>query len=160
MPARFVPLSSDGPPPISLSRPVLLVGRHPECDVRIDRPTISRRHCCLALVDGQVVLRDLGSRHGCWLNGRRIHEAHVELGDEIAIGPLIFRLEEGLPPIIAEGRGFPPVESTPPPLGPSDPLAAPPLEPLPPPVPTDTEEPLPPDLGNLQLGDIFKLRDE
>jgi hypothetical protein len=158
MPARLVPLIPDGPPPISLSRPVLLVGRHPECDVRIDRPQISRRHCCLAIVDQHVVMRDLGSRHGCWLNGRRVDEAHVELGDEVAIGHLIYRLEEGLPPIIGEGRGFPPVEVTPPPLAPAEFLPAPP--PSPAPAPERSDERLPVDFEDLQLGDIFKLRDE
>lgn len=174
MPARLVPLIPDGPPPISLSRPVLLVGRHPECDVRIDRPQISRRHCCLAIIDQHVVLRDLGSRHGCWLNGRRIDEAHLELGDEIAIGHLIYRLDEGLPPLAESGIGFAPVDATPPPFAPTDPLPrrnksvpvplpaspAPPPPPTPAPAAAASDDRLPVDFDGLDLGDLFKLRDE
>jgi predicted component of type VI protein secretion system len=93
MPSRLVPLSAGPTPAIALNRPVLLVGRHPECDVRIDLPHVSRRHCCVALVGERVVLRDLGSAHGLWINGRRIEEETLEPGDEVAIGALIYRYE-------------------------------------------------------------------
>lgn len=94
MSIRLVPLSPGIAPPISVQRPVVLVGRHPECDVRIDLPRISRRHCCLALAYDRVLIRDLGSRNGLRLNGRVIDEAQLNPGDEVAIGPLIFRVED------------------------------------------------------------------
>jgi pSer/pThr/pTyr-binding forkhead associated (FHA) protein len=81
-------------PTILVQRPVLLIGRHPECDVRIDLPKISRRHCCLALVYDHVVIRDLGSRNGVRVNGRVVDEQQLKAGDEIAFGPLIYRLED------------------------------------------------------------------
>lgn len=94
MSARLLPLSHAGVAPlISLQRPVVLVGRHPDCDVRIDLPQMSRRHCCLALAYDRLLLRDLGSRHGVRVNGMRVGEAQLHDGDEIAIGPLIYRLE-------------------------------------------------------------------
>jgi len=80
-------------PPIALHRPVLLIGRHPECDVRIDLPKISRRHCCLALAYDRVLIRDLGSHNGLRVNGRPVEEARLYPGDEVAIGPLIYRME-------------------------------------------------------------------
>ena len=94
MSVRLVPLNPERAYPISLTRPILLVGRHPECDVRIDLPQVSRRHCCLALAHDQAIIRDLGSRHGVWLNGRQIQEAHLHAGDEIAIGHLLYRVEQ------------------------------------------------------------------
>jgi pSer/pThr/pTyr-binding forkhead associated (FHA) protein len=94
MPARLIPLTPGTAPIVPLQRPVLLVGRHPECDVRFDLPAISRRHCCVALVDDRPTIRDLGSRHGVWVNGVRSDEAHLRPGDEIAIGPLLFRFED------------------------------------------------------------------
>jgi pSer/pThr/pTyr-binding forkhead associated (FHA) protein len=97
MPIRLVPLSAGVGPVVPLDRPVILVGRHPECDTRIDLPSISRRHCCLALVNDRVMIRDLGSRHGVWVNGQRVEEAPLRLSDEIAIGPLLFRLESAAP---------------------------------------------------------------
>src|SRR3954463_15985433 len=93
MPARLVPLTPGVAPTIPLQRPVLLIGRHPECDIRIDLPKISRRHCCIALAYDRVMVRDLGSRNGLRVNGRLVEEAQLHLGDEVAIGPVIYRVE-------------------------------------------------------------------
>lgn len=79
-------------PSISLQRPVLLVGRHRECDVRIHLPKISRRHCCLAIAYDRILIRDLGSRNGVRVNGKVVDEVQLAEGDEVAIGPLIYRL--------------------------------------------------------------------
>src|SRR5579872_1907583 len=62
MPAQLVALH-DGPS-ILLDKPILLLGRHPECDIQIDSRKISRRHCCIAQVDDFLVVRDLGSTNG------------------------------------------------------------------------------------------------
>ena len=99
MSARLIPLSltSTVAPVIALQRPVILIGRHPECDVRIDSPQISRRHCCIALAYDRLLVRDLGSRNGVRVNGRVIEETVLRPGDELAIGPFFYRLEDGLP---------------------------------------------------------------
>jgi predicted component of type VI protein secretion system len=91
---RIVPLVKGSAPPIALFRPVLLIGRHPECDVRIDSPKVSRRHCCVATAYDRILIRDLGSRNGVRVNGRLQEEATLQSGDELAIGPILFRLEE------------------------------------------------------------------
>src|SRR5436190_357747 len=57
MPAQLVALN-DGPS-ILVDKPILLVGRHPECDIQIDSRKISRRHCCIAQVHDYLVVRDL-----------------------------------------------------------------------------------------------------
>jgi predicted component of type VI protein secretion system len=90
---RLVPLIRGTGPLIVLHRPVLLIGRHLECDVRIDSPKVSRRHCCLAMAYDRVLIRDLGSRNGVRVNGRSIEEARLQANDELAIGPILFRLE-------------------------------------------------------------------
>jgi pSer/pThr/pTyr-binding forkhead associated (FHA) protein len=77
----------------------MLIGRHPDCDVRIESPRISRRHCCLALAYDRFILRDLGSRHGVRVNGEVISECEVRVGDEIAVGPVLFRLVDPLVPL-------------------------------------------------------------
>lgn len=115
MPARLVALNNGPVPSIQVQRPVLLVGRHPECDVRIDLPQISRRHCCVALAYDRIVVRDLGSRHGLRVNGRLVDEARIEPGDEIAIGHLIYRLEAGPEPVARpQAGGAPPPAPQPP----------------------------------------------
>ena len=93
MTPRILPLEHEHGPIIAVTRPVLLVGRHPDCDIRIDLPQISRRHCCIALTSEKIMIRDLGSLHGVWLNGRRVEQAQLFPGDEIAIGNLLYRVE-------------------------------------------------------------------
>ena len=90
---RLVPLIKKTAPIIDLQRPILLIGRHMDCDVRLDAPKISRRHCCMAMAYDRLLIRDLGSRNGVRLNGRVIEEAQLQSGDEVAIGPIVFRLE-------------------------------------------------------------------
>jgi pSer/pThr/pTyr-binding forkhead associated (FHA) protein len=90
---RIVPLVKGSATPIALYRPVLLIGRHPECDVRIESPKVSRRHCCVATAYDRILIRDLGSRNGVRVNGRLQEEATLNPGDELAIGPILFRLE-------------------------------------------------------------------
>jgi pSer/pThr/pTyr-binding forkhead associated (FHA) protein len=90
---RIVPLVKGTAPAIALYRPVLLIGRHLECDIRLDSPKVSRRHCCVATAYDRVLIRDLGSRNGVRVNGRLLEESRLLPGDELAIGPILFRLE-------------------------------------------------------------------
>lgn len=112
MSARLVPVSPGIAPQIVLQRPVLLIGRHPECDIRIDSPKISRRHCCIALAYDRIVARDLGSRNGVRVNGLLVEEALLKAGDEIAIGPIIYRVQQNAP---APAAAPPSAKSPPPP---------------------------------------------
>ena len=41
----------------------------------------------------RVLIRDLGSRNGVRVNGRSVDESRIYDGDELAIGPILFRLE-------------------------------------------------------------------
>ncbi len=84
MPAQLIALT-DGPN-ILLDKPILLLGRHPECDVQIESRKISRRHCCIALVNDHLVVRDLGSTNGIRINGVRVQEGNLRAEDELTIG--------------------------------------------------------------------------
>jgi ABC transport system ATP-binding/permease protein len=56
--------------------------------VVLDHPNVSRRHAALAIVDGAVVLRDLGGINGTYVNGERLRGARRLIqGDRIDIGP-------------------------------------------------------------------------
>lgn len=94
MRVQLIPLpSAEGlAPHIPLQRPVVFIGRHPECDIRLNLPQVSRRHCCLAIADDRLLIRDLGSRHGVRVNGRVVEEAQIHPGDEIAIAHLLYRI--------------------------------------------------------------------
>jgi pSer/pThr/pTyr-binding forkhead associated (FHA) protein len=98
MPVRLVSL--DDGPSIVLDKPILLLGRHPECDVQIDSRKISRRHCCIAQVNNTVVIRDLGSTNGIKINGIRVHEARLQAGDEVTIGSHRYRVANDSLPVM------------------------------------------------------------
>ena len=84
MPAHLLSLT-DGPS-ILLDKPILLFGRHQECDVQLNSKKISRRHCCIAQVGETLVVRDLGSTNGVRINGERVDEGKLIPGDELIIG--------------------------------------------------------------------------
>src|SRR4029079_6780914 len=90
MPAQLVALH-DGPN-ILLDKPILLLGRHPECDIQIESRKISRRHCCIAQVSDYLVVRDLGSTNGLRINGVRVLEGRLAPGDELTIGTYRYRV--------------------------------------------------------------------
>jgi pSer/pThr/pTyr-binding forkhead associated (FHA) protein len=84
MPAQLLALT-DGPS-ILLDKPILLLGRHPECDIQLNSRKVSRRHCCIAQVRDYLVVRDLGSTNGIRVNGARVLEGKLKTGDELTIG--------------------------------------------------------------------------
>src|SRR5262249_62308758 len=61
----------------SVSRFPCLIGRHPDSDIVLGGPLVSRRHCALMAHDGGVWVEDIGSRHGTLLNGQRVRGARL-----------------------------------------------------------------------------------
>jgi predicted component of type VI protein secretion system len=92
MPCHLI--SPAGWPPIRLHRALVVVGRDPDCDARLDLPQVSRWHCCLSAAAGEVWVRDLGSTNGTWIDGRRVSSGRVRIGDVVAIAHLRSRVEE------------------------------------------------------------------
>jgi predicted component of type VI protein secretion system len=84
MPAQLFALT-DGPS-IMLDKPILLLGRHGECDIQLNSRKVSRRHCCIAQVHDYLVVRDLGSTNGIRINGHRVIEGRLHPGDELTVG--------------------------------------------------------------------------
>ena len=65
----------------------LTLGRSPECSLQLPAAGASRRHASVVSHDGVVVLRDLGSTNGTFLNGERLSgDATLRSGDKIRIG--------------------------------------------------------------------------
>jgi two-component system cell cycle response regulator len=63
-----------------------IVGRHPDVDVRLSDPAISRRHVEIIIADnGHIIVRDLDSRNGVHVHGQRITERRVSDGDQIQL---------------------------------------------------------------------------
>ncbi|MBU6294797.1 MAG: FHA domain-containing protein [Planctomycetes bacterium] len=91
MPAVLV--STGSGPSIPLDKPVLLLGRQEECDIVLDSRKVSRKHCCLAVINGTVIIRDLASTNGIAVNGKRVTHATLAPGDIVSIGGHAFRLK-------------------------------------------------------------------
>jgi|SRR5687767_7051826 len=68
-----------------------VIGREEDCDFAIDDSELSRRHAAIAArEDGRAELRDLESRNGTFVNGRRITApALLEGGEEIRLGQTV-----------------------------------------------------------------------
>ncbi|QDT01218.1 FHA domain-containing protein [Adhaeretor mobilis] len=75
------------------------IGRSEECHLSVGSTSISRRHCTISRGENKVSVKDLGSRNGTLVNGKKI-DGEVELvaGDELVVGPLKFqvRISTGL----------------------------------------------------------------
>lgn len=63
-----------------LTKNVSILGRHPECDVIIEVGAVSRQHARIEQVGDALVLQDLNSRNGTFLNGQLVDKP-VELQD-------------------------------------------------------------------------------
>lgn len=88
---------------------VTVIGRRRNCDLRIPLDLVSRRHCQVSVENGGLKVRDLGSRNGTFLNGKRIQEAIAKAGDFIQIGPVLFAFQidgkpEKITPPAAKGK--------------------------------------------------------
>jgi hypothetical protein len=93
--------------PVSIITPVselelregsILVGRLPECDVMIDDGLVSRMHARLTVRDESVIVEDLHSTNGIYVNGTRItHSALLREGDRLLIGTTEISLFEARP---------------------------------------------------------------
>ena len=87
---------ADGPS-IIIDQPILLFGRHEECDVQLNSKKVSRRHCCVALVEGALLVRDLGSTNGIKINGVEVREGKLRAGDELVVGNFRYQVAGNVP---------------------------------------------------------------
>jgi pSer/pThr/pTyr-binding forkhead associated (FHA) protein len=78
---------------IPLDKPIVLIGRHQECDIQIPSRKISRRHCCIAQIADHLVVRDLGSTNGIRINGTKVVEGNLQPNDELMIGNMRYQVQ-------------------------------------------------------------------
>ena len=78
-----------------------LIGRSESCQLRPKSDSISRKHCILVIRDGRVLIQDLKSRNGTFVNEKKLPVDRAKVlnaGDNLKIGKLAFELliEHGL----------------------------------------------------------------
>jgi pSer/pThr/pTyr-binding forkhead associated (FHA) protein len=78
---------------LKIPAPKCVIGRGDDCHLRPQSDAISRRHCVIITTENEVVVRDLNSRNGTFVNGDRVAEEAVLLhGDNLRVGPLEFEM--------------------------------------------------------------------
>lgn len=94
MQARLVSLDYQVPDcDPSLAQLPVTIGRSPDAGIHLEDYSASHYHCRIAQIDGQLVVLDLGSVHGTFVNGTRISESPLMPGDSLGIGMLSFFLQ-------------------------------------------------------------------
>jgi CheY-like chemotaxis protein len=76
-----------------LSATPAIVGRAQGTTLQIIEPSVSGRHCEVRLRGDEIVVRDLKSTNGTFINGQRILEAVLKPGQILGVGQVDFRLE-------------------------------------------------------------------
>ena len=71
-----------------------IIGRSPTNTVYVRDKNVSRVHCQITVSDRGCLIADLQSTNGTFVNGERIAEQDLGVGDEVRIGLTTFRLEQ------------------------------------------------------------------
>ena len=87
-----------------LQTPVTLLGRGTDCDLRLVDPGVSRHHAELRVENDQVVLVDLGSTNGTFVNGQPVRRVALSDGTHVSLGrtTLVFRQDR----LDGQGSGY------------------------------------------------------
>lgn len=67
----------------------LTIGRDPMCEFQIEEYVISRKHARIVKKWGGIIIEDLGSKNGVYVNNRQVKEEFLHDGDRIALGTIV-----------------------------------------------------------------------
>ncbi|RME04730.1 MAG: FHA domain-containing protein, partial [Planctomycetota bacterium] len=59
----------------------ILIGRHKSCDIAIPEKSVSSQHAKIFVQEGEMILEDLNSANGVFVNGRKIKQ-RIQLKEE------------------------------------------------------------------------------
>ncbi len=79
----------------NLEAPAIIIGRSSKSDIQVDQESVSRNHAKIINTGKTIILRDLGSTNGTYVNDELIDEYVLRDGDFIKIGRTIFKFLSG-----------------------------------------------------------------
>ena len=91
--------SDDDWPPVLLAldwsggQSELVIGRHRDCDVVVDEPSVSRHHARLVFRDHKWIVHDLKSTNGTIINGMIVGRCELRRGDCVVLGNAHLRVD-------------------------------------------------------------------
>ena len=77
--------------PLKMDREII-IGRSSDLDMVLVEDMVSRKHAKISTTSGQVIIQDLGSTNGTFVNGEKIKRVRLREGDRILIGTSIIKL--------------------------------------------------------------------
>ena len=92
--------------PLKMDREIV-IGRSSDLDMVLVEDMVSRKHAKISTHNGQVIIQDLGSTNGTFVNGEKIKRVRLREGDRILIGTSIIKL------VTSDGTAVPPPKTTP-----------------------------------------------
>ena len=93
----YIMSEKDGPRFFELNHGITYLGRSAINDVQIQDKYVSREHLLLRKLGDKILVRDLGSKNGTFVNGNQISpgpEVEVKVGSSIVIGMSVICLGE------------------------------------------------------------------
>ncbi len=82
----------------------IVVGRSSDCDLVLADPSVSGRHARISWRGDKILLEDLGSANGTWVDGKRVRQSEVRPGAEVSFGNAALSWSEpALKPFLRRG---------------------------------------------------------
>jgi len=73
------------------------LGRGEQNDFKVNHPSVSGSHCEIVVSSAGVLLKDLGSTNGTYVNRAPVHEALLQAGQHVHLGGVEMLFESGAP---------------------------------------------------------------
>lgn len=96
MPVVLMIREDDETHSVVLTAKPIVMGRSSSCDIKLSDDKISSRHLAIKLNKAnRVIIKDLGSTNGTYLNGLKVDESYLMIADQLMIGAVSLWIDEG-----------------------------------------------------------------
>jgi hypothetical protein len=83
---------------LEIHKGTAIIGRNEACDIILADVQVSRRHCILQITPQGLRFRDLNSSNGIMVNGKRVKEGVLKIGDKLKVGASVLEVYGDPPP--------------------------------------------------------------